>query len=734
MGGMRAALLSGLLSVVPVLTAAPVLAAERPRIEPVRITRPPVIDGVLDDEAWQAPPLALGDWITYNPLSGEKLAQRTEIHAGYDDRSLYFAFRCVDPEPDKVRSTLSRRDRMWSDDWVGLSLDSVGNGQSSYDMFVNPAGVQGDVLTTPSAGENSAPDWLWESAGRRTEQGYDVEVRLPLTSIRFVSGHEVRMGVLFWRRVSRLGMSASWPEVPAGQSFIQRHAVMLLRELKRPLTLEVVPSVTYSRRQTRATPDAFRPADSDPDAGFSVKYGVTSSATLEGTLNPDFSQVESDAFQVEVNQRFPLFFSEKRPFFMEGMGTFELAGVGGDAVMRTAVHTRNIVDPSWGAKTTGTAGRAGFAVLAAGDEAPGRPLEGETNPFLGRRKDFYVARGQWSLGRSSYVGAILTDTELAGGHNRVSGTDVSLKLGKHSASATFLSANTRPPEGGASRRGLGGQGFYAYETKPVVFVTQMEHYDTGFQMDTAFMSQTGITQGWSFLAPSFYPSAKKLPWLKRVVPFVFARYGRDRVQRGSPWLVVPGVRVHFTRQGFFRVDTILGEEAWAGRTFRISDTRVIGEAQLTRWLYLFARTTFGRSIFYDPVDPYAGRQRTYSAELGLQPSARFNQSVAYNRVEFDRASDGTRAYTVDVINTRTTFQLDTRVSVRAIVRYDSSRRQVLTDFLAAYELVPGTVAYAGYGALIERREWDGAGWIEGSGRYRATERGFFFKASYGYRF
>ena len=100
---------------------------------------------------------------------------------------------------------------------MGLSLDSVGNGQSSYDLFVNPAGVQADILTTPSAGENTAPDWVWDSAGRRTSEGYDVEIRLPLTSIRFKSGAEVRMGILFWRRVSRLGMSASWPEVPAGQ-------------------------------------------------------------------------------------------------------------------------------------------------------------------------------------------------------------------------------------------------------------------------------------------------------------------------------------------------------------------------------------------------------------------------------------------------------------------------------------------------------------------------------------
>src|SRR6266545_7757448 len=615
--------------IIPCLLAAlPAVAAsaeDRPRLELRRVATPPTIDGRLDDEAWQGTTLPLTEWLTYNPLNGEKLTQQTEVRAGYDERYLYFAFHCVDPEPDKVRSTISRRDSMFDDDWVGLSLDSVGNGQSSYDLFVNPAGVQGDILTTPSAGENSAPDFVWDSAGRRTPEGYDVEMRIPLTTIRFKSGPEVRMGILFWRRVSRLGMSASWPVVPAGRSFLERHAMLVLHDLRRPLTLEVTPSATYSRRQTRATPTSFAPADGNPDAGLTVKYGITSSATLEGTVNPDFSQVESDAFQVQVNQRYPLFFSEKRPFFMEGMGTFELAGVGGDAVMRTAVNTRNIVDPLWGGKTTGTAGRLGFAFLAAGDEAPGRQLEGERNPFPGERKDFYVARGQYSLGRSNYVGAILTDTEFALGHNRVAGTDVSLKFGKPSASGTFLASGTRSPDGVESKNGFGGQAFYAFETKPFLFVTQMEHYDPGFQMDTAFLNQTGITQGWSFVAPSFYPDAKKISWLKRIVPFVFARYGKDRIQHGYPWIVVPGVRMHFTRQGFFRVDTIFGEEPWVGQTFRTSQTRVMGGAQFTRWLNVFANTSFGRSIFYDAVSPYLGRSRSYSADVSLQPSARFNQ-------------------------------------------------------------------------------------------------------------
>lgn len=707
---------------------------ERPRIEPTRVQAAPAIDGRLDDEAWQRASLPLTEWLTYNPLNGDRLPQHTEVWAAYDDRSLYFAFRCLDPEPKGVRGSLSRRDNMWNDDWVGLSLDSVGNGQSSYDLFVNPLGVQGDILNTPSAGENSAPDFVWESAGRRTDQGYDVEVRVPLTTVRFVSGADVRMGVLFWRRVSRLGISVSWPPVPAGRSFFQQHAEMLIHDVKRPLTLEVIPSATYSNRSRRVSPTSFGPSDSDPDAGLSVKYGVTSSATVEGTVNPDFSQVESDAFQVEVNQRFPLFFSEKRPFFMEGLGTFELAGVGGDAVMKTAVHTRRILDPLWGAKASGAAGRVTFALLAAGDEAPGRQLDGEPNPFPGDDKEFLIGRAQYSLGRSSYAGVLVADTEFGGGYNRVAGGDVSVRSGKHSASATFLATRTRSADGLETKDGLGGGAIYGFETRRLVVLSQLEHYDSGFQMDTAFLNQVGITQGWTYVAPSFYPNPEKLPWFKRFIPFVYAQYGRDRLHGGDPWLGVTGVRMNFTRQGFLRIDTIFGQEPWQGRTYRVNTTRVMAEGQFTRWLYLYGRATFGRAIFYDEVDPFLGRSRTWSLQATFQPRPRFNQSVSYDRVTFDRLEGAGRVFTVDVLNTRSTFQLDRRFSLRAIVQFDGSAHRILTDFLASWELRPGTVAFAGYGSLVERQEWNGQVATPGVGPYRTTERGFFLKASYIHRF
>jgi hypothetical protein len=160
----------------------------------------------------------------------------------------------------------------------------------------------------------------------------------------------------------------------------------------------------------------------------------------------------------------------------------------------------------------------------------------------------------------------------------------------------------------------------------------------------------------------------------------------------------------------------------------------MGEVRPSRWLYLSGRATIGRSLFYDEVDPFLGRSRSYYGEIGLQPSPRLNQSVTYNREEFDRIRDRSRVYTVNVINSKTTFQINRFLFLRGIVQWDSSREEILTDFLASWELLPGTVAYAGYGSLVERQDWDGASFVPQAGRYRVTERGLFFKASYVHRF
>jgi hypothetical protein len=731
----RAALLGlTLLAVRPAAAATTIAVRDgRPVLDLARTEAPPRVDGVLDDEAWKTEPLDLSGWVTYNPVSGQAIPQTTEVRVVYDDVGLYFAFHCKDPEPDKVRATLSRRDQLFMDDWVGLSLDAIGNRQQTYDLFVNPLGVQGDILNTSTAGENSSPDWVWESAGHQTPDGYDVEIRVPWKSIRFASGEDVRMGILFWRRVSRIGTSASWPALPPDKPFFQNHAAMLLHGLRRPLALEVVPSATYSWNEARVSPRSFGVADSQPDFGASVKYGVTSTSTVEATVNPDFSQVESDAFQVEVNQRYPVFYSEKRPFFMEGMGTFELAGTGGDGNMRTAVHTRRIVDPAWGAKSTGTAGRLAFATLAASDVGPGRAPDVE-EVVRDRRELVLIGRATWSLGNGSYLGGIATDSELAGGHNRVFGADTSLKRGSHALSGTVLASQSLSADGTARTSGAAGQAFYSFETKRFVAVTQTEHYDRAFRMDTAFYNQTGITTNWSFAQVNLYPDEKKHSWVKKVSPFVFTKLGRDRIQDGDIRFGLVGVRASFTRQGYFRVDTSWGIEPWANHEFPTRGTRVMGGAQILRWLNLDGRAEVGRSVYYDTQAPFVGPSRSHSLSMTVQPGASFSQNVSWDRYQLDQPDGGGRVFRVDVLNLRTTYQFDRRFALRAIVRYDSDAKRVLTDFLASFEPVPGTVAYAGYGSLLEQRGWDGSGWLPGQGDYLTTRRGLFFKASYAKRF
>jgi hypothetical protein len=440
---------------------------------------------------------------------------------------------------------------------------------------------------------------------------------------------------------------------------------------------------------------------------------------------------------VQVNQRFPVFFSERRPFFMEGAGIFSLAGQGDDNSLQFAVHTRKIVDPIFGAKLTGNAGRVTFATLSAVDQQPGRSLgdDDPLHPDAGRERTFNIARAQYSLGPNNYAGAIVADTEFAGGHNRVIGSDLSYRVSKNQrVSGVVLGSQSRAPHASDSTAGVAAIASYSYQTMPLNVFGAVEHYDRDFQMDTAFLNRVGLTSGWTFVERSFYPDKAKYPWFRRFSGFTFAQGGRDRVAGGNELFVSPGVRFNFTRQGFFRVDRSFGYETWASRRFDRGRWRGFGEAQILRWLSINGEFNQGLAVFYDAIDPYQGRSRDTRFGFTLQPNGRFNQRIEYRRVAFDRESTGERVYDLDIVNSRTTYQFTRSFFLRALVQYDSSRSQVLTDFLSSYELRPGTVVYVGYGSLIERREFVDGRWISNEGTYQTSRRGLFFKASYLYRF
>ena len=275
-------------------------------------------------------PLPTGEWLSYNPLHGRSRSRKKpRVWIAYDADYLYFAFQCDDPEPSGIKTSVTRRDNIWQDDWVGLSLDALGTGQLSYHLLVNPSGVQLDMLNSAAGGEDTSPDWIWDSAGRLTD------TRLRRRDPAAAAEHPLQR-----RRRRPHGHPVLAPRQPARRVGVvagagARHVGV------RPARVAVLRSIcsrAWFARSSRARPTrATRPRDSprrgqtataDGDVGVSAKVGLTSTITLDATVNPDFSQVESDAFQVEVNQRFPIFFSEKRPFFMEGAGIFSLAGAG----------------------------------------------------------------------------------------------------------------------------------------------------------------------------------------------------------------------------------------------------------------------------------------------------------------------------------------------------------------------------------------------------------------------
>jgi hypothetical protein len=707
-----------------------------------RASQPPKIDGVLDDDVWAkiTPlPAVTAEWASYNPVRGDRMPDvyRTEVRVSYDDRNIYFAFHCFDNEPDKIRTNVARRDSSFNDDWIAMSLDSAGTGQAAYHLFSNPSGSQMDAINTSASGEQFDADLVWYSVGKTTTDGYVVEVQVPLQTVRFKGGDSVRMNIAFFRKVSRTGVSYAWPEMLPGQWVFDHPAHIVFSNLKPRRLVELLPSVTYGVNQGRSENRSdWNDADHDTHVGASGKFGITSGVTLDGTINPDFSQVESDQFQIAVNQRFPLFFSEKRPFFMEGMGLFNIAH---GETMRTAVHTRRIIDPIFGTKLTGTVGKTTFGVLNAADDHPG-DIGGRGDVFADRNKMFTIGRATYALRRSDYVGAIFTQTQHAGRQNYAAGADLSIRpSASHLVNASWLTSQT---QGGsvADTSGIATHASYVYETRRFTSGWQVEHYDRDFQMDTAFYQRTGFTAGYTNNEINFYPRSGKNFWIRRISPFVFGKYGKDRVQDGDEYFFNTGFRMNFTRQGNFNLEFARGGEAWRGRQFKVgNDVFVFAGIQAVRWLNVYGGVGTGPSIYYDDVDPFQGNNTGSFFGLTFQPNQHLSESIEGNTARFTRESTGERVYSVNVINSRTTYQFDKHFLVRALMQFDSSSHRVLTDFLASYEFVPGTVFHAGYGSLYERGPRDGFANDANSPvrleeNYRATNRGLFFKASYLRRF
>ena len=688
-----------------------------------------LVDGELTEEAWQRKPLSK-EFITYSPVYGQTVDQKTDIWMAYSRKYLYFAFRCHDDHPDKIKTSISQRDKMFADDWVAVLLDAMGNKQTSYEFYVNPNGIQGDNLNSSVAGTGLAPDFVWESAGKSTSYGYDVEIAIPLESIRFKSGENVRMGVLFLRNINRLGVTATWPETQPGQTDFHFMAPVLYQYLQAPLKLEILPNVTYSRNVERIADKTWGESDISRSAGVSVKYGVTSSVTAEATVYPDFSQVESDAFQLEVNRRYPVFYIEKRPFFMEGMEVFDF-GLVRDGMMLESVHTRQLQDPSWAGKVSGTAGRMNVALLAANDRSPGRGWDGDSvNPHEERDAFWGIARGKFSLGGDDSIGFIYSGRYFAGGKNNAAGIDLQYRPFKNARfSASYLATATTGTGSPSVKNGNGANAMLQYLTPGLSVWATMEHYDKNFIMQSAFMNRAALTRAAGYIGPNIYPKSKSIPWLLRLEPHLHYSFIHDLETRMDDEYWTMGVDCYFSGQGFLKLEYRDEREAWMGEIFNQHYLFAYAGVRPSNWLSLSASFRSGDQIYYGPGQPFLGSGRQTMVAATLQTGLNFSLDIQYLRLDLFEG-DRQRFYGFDIVNLQTTYQFNKYFFIRAAARYDGYFGKILTDFLASITVIPGTVVHLGYGSLYQNGRWWEGKWRSGGGRYENLKNGLFFKVSY----
>lgn len=702
-------------------------------ISPIFTGTPPAIDGVLDDSLWASEPLIAGSFISYYPADGTRIPNITKVWMAYDTENLYFAFQCQDDESRLIKTSISKRDKISADDWVGIGLDSIGNRQNLYEFIVNPNGIQYDGIVFPNGIEDISPDWVWHSSGRINDNGYTVEIQIPLRSIRYTSGKNVEMGIVFFRHIGRLGMACAWPELPPGKSWLDSTQRMFFDQIDNKTKIEILPSITSSTFWSQQSPSNWSSPDTTNEIGISAKYGLSSSLILEGTLNPDFSQVESDTFQVLVNQRYPVFYSEKRPFFMEASSFFELAGGGETDNVYTYINTRQIVNPEWGVKLSGELKNLSFAFLGAGDESAGIDTGVNDNPYLGKNANFMIARTKYSLGGDNFIGAVYSGKELGDSFNRVMGGDFRFSFNEnHNIKGNFLYSMSGEPNGIGETSGWAGFLEYYYYSKPLGMSLFTEHYDQDFRMDSAFIRRVGMTRVALWFCPQLYPDKEQYPWIEKIRIPINAYYIHDDITGLDDYSLMAALAMFTTKQGWFRIDYCLERENWARQSFDKGILHLYGQMQLVNWLYLCTDITIGDGIYYDYEEPFKADYFYIYFAAVLQPSDNLRQVFQITHENLKNPDTGDSAYDVNILLSQTTYQFDEHLFLRALVQWDSYSEVVLTDLLFSYTLVPGTVLHLGYGSLHENLEWNDNVWKSNTklGKYYQTSQSLFFKVSY----
>ena len=746
---------------------------ERPVVRPPRIDTTITLDGRLDEPVW-ASAASLSGFHQYRPLDHQPAEQETTVKVWYSPTAIYFGIIAHDKHPGSIRATLADRDKIDEDDRVQIFLDTFNDRRRAFVFGVNPLGVQEDGVRSEGnsggggggggrgggggggGGATSldrSPNYLFDSKGLITDSGYVVEVRIPFKSLRYPGGKELTWGFNVVRLTQRSGFEDTWTDARRGTlSFLSQAGFLAgMSGITRGVVTEVQPFVTAAANGVvDTTLGRFVRGELKPDFGVNFRLGFTS-LSVDGTINPDFSQVESDAGQVTLNERFALFFPERRPFFLEGIELFQTPG--------SIVYTRRIANPVAGGKVTGKFGRIGIAHLTAFDVQNDEVTGERTHPFVS------VTRIRSDIGANSLVGATLTDRSVGGGFSRTVAADSRFALGSLYAFNTSLANSWHHDSFGtvaapAWSIGLDRTG------RSWGFGYNFEGRDPGFEAALGFVPRVGDVNLRLFNRVTIF--GKRGAFFEGITLFGgatrywnYRRFGHDQPTEGDQSLSGFGrLRGGWsygwsTRLGFvdFNPDYYRGAEVMVNG--RLSRYR--GPAQLEKAVELSfnvstpnlpqgsANIRVNRrevGIFSEASE---GREFQISAgaEIRPHPWVRLEGNWVYSKLI--RQRDGSEFGRAMIPRLRLEFQPNRTYFLRIISEYRSERRaerrSALTgdvlyfegarseatntnrfqvDILLSFQPSQGTVAFLGYGAGYERD-------------LVKQDDGFFFKLAYQFR-
>ena len=739
-----------------------------------KIDKPPVIDGKLDDEIWKQS-VVLKDFYQRSPGDNTAPSKETEVMIAYDPRFLYFAFKCYD-EPDKVRATIAKRDNVFGEDNVRIFLDTFNDQRRAYILGFNPYGIQQDAILTEGQDEDYNFDIVMESKGVMTPDGWTVEVAIPFKSLRYTAGKDKQWGIHIFRNIDRFNDEMdSW--MPNNRDIagllVQAGHLTGLDGIQTQRQLEIIPSLTISEKGKRVRTLSLSQLGSDPtlvdpghfvnkpigiDPGVTIKLGITPTVTLDAAINPDFAQVEADSPVVLANQRFPIFFPEKRPFFLEGIDYFQTP--------LNAVHTRTIIDPDVALKLTGKLGRNTFGFMAASDNGPGDFSDEERSDpssiarfgkFFDQNALIGVMRLKRDVGSGSSIGLLATTYSFLDKHNTLGGVDGRFKLDEKAVfQFQVLGTHSRQfffdPDLGRSVDRIGNAvGYYwnyDYTGRNFGWFVAGLGRTRDYRADVGFTRRTNTNNNELFFRWSTEPNPKAKHIIKKQVhTYNSINYDfQGRLQNHFDEVVFS---LNLQGSTFFQTginygyERLFEEEFGPKRNARAGfcglPTRFCGFAgddperstyYKSLWAfsernfnkqfraYMFAGYTWGATDFdfgggpkfprvspaalADPsnpdvlLDPGKGNALDIDTGLTYKPTDPLSLTLGYTKSRLVRSDTGRVAFDDNIWVFRGTYQFTRFTFARARIDYDSLAASARGQLLLGWAPNPGTSFYVGY--------------------------------------